>query len=227
MRALAEILIVEDEINISNLIKMALSQHGHKTNCVFDGESCADILEKKHFDLVLLDVMLPKISGFELMDYIKSFDTPVIFITAKADVSNKVYGLNLGADDYITKPFNISELQARVDAVLRRYNKTQTKLNFGDITVDTDSRVVTKNDTAVDLTLKEYEILLLFIRNKNIALYREMIYERVWNEPYMGDTRTVDLHIQRLRKKLGLKNNIRSVYKVGYRLTDNAEENNR
>lgn len=227
MRALAEILIVEDEINISNLIKMALSQHGHKTNCVFDGESCADILEKKHFDLVLLDVMLPKISGFELMDYIKSFDTPVIFITAKADVSNKVYGLNLGADDYITKPFNISELQARVDAVLRRYNKTQTKLNFGDITVDTDSRVVTKNNTAVDLTLKEYEILLLFIRNKNIALYREMIYERVWNEPYMGDTRTVDLHIQRLRKKLGLKNNIRSVYKVGYRLTDNAEENNR
>ena len=224
---MAEILIVEDEINISNLIKMALSQHGHKTNCVFDGESCADILEKKHFDLVLLDVMLPKISGFELMDYIKSFDTPVIFITAKADVSNKVYGLNLGADDYITKPFNISELQARVDAVLRRYNKTQTKLNFGDITVDTDSRVVTKNDTAVDLTLKEYEILLLFIRNKNIALYREMIYERVWNEPYMGDTRTVDLHIQRLRKKLGLKNNIRSVYKVGYRLTDNAEENNR
>lgn len=227
MRALAEILIVEDEINISNLIKMALSQHGHKTNCVFDGESCADILEKKHFDLILLDVMLPKISGFELMDYIKSFDTPVIFITAKADVSNKVYGLNLGADDYITKPFNISELQARVDAVLRRYNKTQTKLNFGDITVDTDSRVVTKNNTAVDLTLKEYEILLLFIRNKNIALYREMIYERVWNEPYMGDTRTVDLHIQRLRKKLGLKNNIRSVYKVGYRLTDNAEENNR
>ncbi len=224
---MAEILIVEDEINISNLIKMALSQHGHKTNCVFDGESCADILEKKHFDLVLLDVMLPKISGFELMDYIKSFDTPVIFITAKADVSNKVYGLNLGADDYITKPFNISELQARVDAVLRRYNKTQTKLNFGDITVDTDSRVVTKNNTAVDLTLKEYEILLLFIRNKNIALYREMIYERVWNEPYMGDTRTVDLHIQRLRKKLGLRNNIRSVYKVGYRLTDNAEENNR
>lgn len=224
---MAEILIVEDEINISNLIKMALSQHGYKTNCVFDGESCADILEKKHFDLVLLDVMLPKISGFELMDYIKSFDTPVIFITAKADVSNKVYGLNLGADDYITKPFNISELQARVDAVLRRYNKTQTKLNFGDITVDTDSRVVTKNNTAVDLTLKEYEILLLFIRNKNIALYREMIYERVWNEPYMGDTRTVDLHIQRLRKKLGLKNNIRSVYKVGYRLTDNAEENNR
>ena len=206
---MADILIVEDEKNISNLIEMALSRHGHKTDCVFDGESCADLLEKKHFDLILLDVMLPKISGFELMDYIKGFDTPVIFITAKSDISDRVYGLNLGADDYITKPFNISELQARVDAVLRRYNKAKT-----------NSRIVTKNGVQIDLTLKEYEILLLFVRNKNIALYREMIYERVWNEPYMGDTRTVDLHIQRLRKKLDLKDNIQSVYKVGYRLVE-------
>lgn len=217
---MADILIVEDEKNISNLIEMALSRHGHKTDCVFDGESCADVLEKKHFDLILLDVMLPKISGFELMDYIKGFDTPVIFITAKSDISDRVYGLNLGADDYITKPFNISELQARVDAVLRRYDKAKTKLSFKDIVIDTNSRIVTKNGVQIDLTLKEYEILLLFVRNKNIALYREMIYERVWNEPYMGDTRTVDLHIQRLRKKLDLKDNIQSVYKVGYRLVE-------
>ena len=208
---MADILIVEDEKNISNLIEMALSRHGHKTDCVFDGESCADVLEKKHFDLILLDVMLPKIKGF---------DTPVIFITAKSDISDRVYGLNLGADDYITKPFNISELQARVDAVLRRYNKAKTKLSFKDIVIDTNSRIVTKNGVQIDLTLKEYEILLLFVRNKNIALYREMIYERVWNEPYMGDTRTVDLHIQRLRKKLDLKDNIQSVYKVGYRLVE-------
>ena len=208
---MADILIVEDEKNISNLIEMALSRHGHKTDCVFDGESCADVLEKKHFDLILLDVMLPKISGFELMDYIKGFDTPVIFITAKSDISDRVY---------ITKPFNISELQARVDAVLRRYNKAKTKLSFKDIVIDTNSRIVTKNGVQIDLTLKEYEILLLFVRNKNIALYREMIYERVWNEPYMGDTRTVDLHIQRLRKKLDLKDNIQSVYKVGYRLVE-------
>ena len=105
---MADILIVEDEKNISNLIEMALSRHGHKTDCVFDGESCADVLEKKHFDLILLDVMLPKISGFELMDYIKGFDTPVIFITAKSDISDRVYGLNLGADDYITKSRSIS-----------------------------------------------------------------------------------------------------------------------
>ena len=202
---MADILIVEDEKNISNLIEMALSRHGHKTDCVFDGESCADVLEKKHFDL---------------MDYIKGFDTPVIFITAKSDISDRVYGLNLGADDYITKPFNISELQARVDAILRRYNKAKTKLSFKDIVIDTNSRIVTKNGVQIDLTLKEYEILLLFVRNKNIALYREMIYERVWNEPYMGDTRTVDLHIQRLRKKLDLKDNIQSVYKVGYRLVE-------
>ena len=158
---MADILIVEDEKNISNLIEMALSRHGHKTDCVFDGESCADVLEKKHFDLI--------------MDYIKGFDTPVIFITAKSDISDRVYGLNLGADDYITKPFNISELQARVDAVLRRYNKAKTKLSFKDIVIDTNSRIVTKNGVQIDLTLKEYEILLLFVRNKNIALYREMI----------------------------------------------------
>ena len=199
---MADILIVEDEKNISNLIEMALSRHGHKTDCVFDGESCADVLEKKHFDLILLDVMLPKISGFELMDY------------------SIVKGFDLGAEDYITKPFNISELQARVDAILRRYNKAKTKLSFKDIVIDTNSRIVTKNGVQIDLTLKEYEILLLFVRNKNIALYREMIYERVWNEPYMGDTRTVDLHIQRLRKKLDLKDNIQSVYKVGYRLVE-------
>lgn len=100
---MADILIVEDEKNISNLIEMALSRHGHKTDCVFDGESCADVLEKKHFDLILLDVMLPKISGFELMDYIKGFDTPVIFITAKSDISDRVYGLNLGADELHNK----------------------------------------------------------------------------------------------------------------------------
>ncbi len=215
-----EILIVEDESTISNLIKMALEKHGYSCDCAFDGESGADMVERKRYDLILLDVMLPKIGGFELIEYIKTFDTPVIFITAKSDISSRVRGLNLGADDYITKPFDISELQARVDAVLRRYNKTSPNINIGDISINTESRIVTKNGTAVDLTLKEYEILLLFIKNKNIALYREMIYEKVWDEPYMGDTRTVDLHIQRLRKKLDLKNNIQSVYKVGYRFTE-------
>ncbi len=215
-----QILVVEDEKNISTLICMALSQVGYKCETASDGEIAADMLEKKRYDLILLDVMLPKIDGFELIEYIKDYDIPVIFITAKSDVKDRVKGLNLGADDYITKPFDVSELQARVEAVLRRYSKSVTHFSFDDIEVDTESMVVTKSGEVVDLTIKEFEILLLFLRNKNIALYREMIYEKVWKEPYMGDTRTVDLHIQRLRKKLGIKDKIQSVFKVGYRFVD-------
>ncbi len=217
---MSDILIVEDEFNISNLIKMALSQSGYKCDCAYDGESGAEMIEKKHYDLILLDIMLPKISGFELMDYIKTCEIPVIFITAKNNIKDKVKGLKLGADDYITKPFEIAELLARVEVVLRRYNKDLTHIKIDDIDINTESRIVTKNGKPIELTLKEYEILLLFIKNRNIALYREIIYERVWNEPYMGDTRTVDLHIQRLRKKLDLKDKIQSVYKIGYRYVD-------
>lgn len=219
---MTEILIVEDEQNISNLLKMALSSHSeYSCDCAFDGEQGANMIEQKHYDLILLDIMLPKINGFELMEYIKNYDIPVIFITAKNNINDKVKGLKLGADDYITKPFDISELLARVEVVLRRYNKTATHIHIdGNIDINTESRVVTKNGQPVDLTLKEYEILMLFIKNKNIALYRETIYERVWEESYMGDTRTVDLHIQRLRKKLDLKDKIQSVYKVGYRYVD-------
>ena len=216
----ATILIIDDREDNRVLLSSQLRTQGYEMIHAEDGLVGLNSAKQYKPDLILLDVMLPKISGFELMDYIKGFDTPVIFITAKSDISDRVYGLNLGADDYITKPFNISELQARVDAVLRRYNKAKTKLSFKDIVIDTNSRIVTKNGVQIDLTLKEYEILLLFVRNKNIALYREMIYERVWNEPYMGDTRTVDLHIQRLTKKLDLKDNIQSVYKVGYRLVE-------
>ena len=215
-----QILVVEDEKNISTLICMALSQVGYKCETASDGEIAADMLEKKRYDLILLDVMLPKIDGFELIEYIKDYDIPVIFITAKSDVKDRVKGLNLGADDYITKPFDVSELQARVEAVLRRYSKSVTHFSFDDIEVDTESMIVTKSGEPVDLTIKEFEILLLFLRNKNIALYREIIYEKVWKEPYMGDTRTVDLHIQRLRKKLGIKDKIQSVFKVGYRFVD-------
>ena len=175
-------------------------------------------------DIIISDVMMPVMDGVEMTkrirDDLRTSHIPLILLTAKIATDSKLEGMEIGADDYITKPFNISELQARVDAVLRRYNKAKTKLSFKDIVIDTNSRIVTKNGVQIDLTLKEYEILLLFVRNKNIALYREMIYERVWNEPYMGDTRTVDLHIQRLRKKLDLKDNIQSVYKVGYRLVE-------
>ncbi len=214
------ILVVEDERSISNLIAMNLRKAGYSCECVFDGVSAADLVEKEYFDLILLDVMLPGIDGFELMTYIKTRDIPVIFLTAKASVTDRVKGLRLGADDYLTKPFEIVELLARVEAVLRRYHKTETMLATGDILIDTASRIVWKNNQPVNLTKKEYELLLLFVRNKNIALYRETIYERIWGEEYFGDSRTVDLHVQRLRRKVGLEDKITAVYKIGYRLED-------
>lgn len=214
------ILVVEDEQSISNLIAMNLKKAGYFCQCVFDGAAAADIVEKEYFDLILLDVMLPEIDGFELMTYIKTFDVPVIFLTAKVSVADRVKGLRLGADDYLTKPFEIVELLARVEAVLRRYHKTENMLTTGDVLIDTASRIVWKNHQPVNLTKKEYELLLLFVRNKNIALYRETIYERIWGEEYYGDSRTVDLHVQRLRKKVGLEDKIKAVYKVGYRLEE-------
>lgn len=214
------ILIVEDERSISNLIAMNLRKAGYSCECVFDGVAAADLVEKEYFDLILLDVMLPGIDGFELMTYIKTRDIPVIFLTAKGSVTDRVKGLRLGADDYLTKPFEIVELLARVEAVLRRYHKTETMLTTGDILIDTASRIVWKNNQPVNLTKKEYELLLLFVRNKNIALYRETIYERIWGEEYFGDSRTVDLHVQRLRRKVGLEDKITAVYKIGYRLED-------
>ena len=213
-----KILIVEDEKPISELIRLNLTDAGYTCTCDYDGEQAANLLEHELFDLILLDVMLPKISGFELMEYIRPMQIPVIFLTAKSYVNDKVKGLKLGAEDYIVKPFEIIELLARVETVLRRYNKTSQHLGVYDISVDTLSRVVKKGDKVVNLTMKEYDLLVLFLQNPNIALFRDRIYELVWGEPYMGDSRTVDLHVQRMRKKLGLEEKIVPVYKIGYRL---------
>ena len=215
---MVKILIVEDEEPISNLLRMNLVKAGYQCKCAFDGQEAADLMASSTFDLILLDIMLPKINGYELLDYAKSLNTPVIFITAMGTVDNKVQGLKMGADDYISKPFEIVEMLARVEAVLRRYNKAERILKVLDIEVDTESRVVIQNGEQIMLTLKEYELLLLFIRNKNIALYRDTIYESVWESEYMGESRTVDLHVQRLKKKLHWDDKIVAVYKVGYRL---------
>lgn len=212
------ILVVEDERAISNLIKINLEDAGYLCTCVFDGAAAADILEHQSFDLILLDVMLPEIDGYELMEYIRPQKIPVIFLTAKSNVTDKVKGLKLGAEDYITKPFEIIELLARVETVLRRYNKNQSVIELFDVVIDTDSRTVKKNGQIIKLTNKEYEILLLFVRNKNVALFRERIYEKVWGDYYLDDSRTVDLHVQRMRKKLGWEDKIVPVYKIGYRL---------
>ncbi|MBO4808273.1 MAG: response regulator transcription factor [Lachnospiraceae bacterium] len=219
----AKILIVEDEKAIADLIYMSLTDAGYKCEKVNDGFEAADLIEEKRYDLVLLDIMLPGCDGYELLDYLKEYETPVIFVTAKADVKDRVKGLKLGADDYLTKPFDIVELLARVETVLRRYNKNETKLEFADVVVDTEAHTVTQNGNNISLTMKEYEILILFLQNKNIALFREKIFEKVWGGEYTGDSRTVDLHVQRMRKKLGWEKRIVPVYKVGYRLEDTDE----
>ncbi len=212
------ILVVEDEKPILNLIRMNLLDAGYGCVCAENGLEAADILEQETFDLAILDIMLPGLNGYELLEYMRPMQIPVIFLTAKSDVADRVRGLKLGAEDYMVKPCEIVELLARVETVLRRYHKTSRILSVYDIEVDTLSRVVRKGGQPVSLTAKEYEILVLFLRNKNIALFRDRIYESVWGDMYMGDSRTVDLHVQRMRKKLGLESRIVPVYKIGYRL---------
>lgn len=212
------ILVVEDEKPISNYIQLSLRQAGYHSDCVYDGKEALEYLEQKQYDLILLDVMLPQIDGFELMDYIVPLNIPVIFLTAKSSVQDRVKGLRMGAEDYIVKPFDVMELQARVEVVLRRYKKTEERLKLGDIEIDIRSRCVTKCGKEIALTPKEYELLLLFARNVNTALYRETIYERVWGGELEYGSKTVDLHVQRLRKKLRLEKELKAINKVGYRL---------
>lgn len=216
------ILVVEDEKAISDLIAMSLNNAGYECDCVFDGMTAADRIEEAAgtYDLVLLDIMLPEVNGFELMEYIKPYGIPVIFLTAKSDVEDRVAGLRLGAEDYICKPFAIVELLARVETVLRRYQKGNVLLQFMDLEINTISHTVKKAGEEVALTNKEYELFLLFLSNKNIALFRDVIYEKIWGKEYTGESRTVDLHVQRIKKKLGLENKIKTIYKVGYRLED-------
>ena len=219
VNAVNKILIAEDEAPIANLIKTALEGAGYRCVWAADGAAAADELEDRPFDLALLDIMLPRADGYELLEYCKQLEVPVIFLTAKGQLEDRVKGRRLGAEDYIVKPFELMELLARVETVLRRCGKTGRVLSLPpDIEIDTASHVVRRGGQPVPLTAKEYDLLLLFMQNKNIALYRDRIYERVWGEEFLGDSRTVDLHIQRMRKKLGLENRLVAVYKVGYRL---------
>ncbi len=212
------ILIVEDERAISDLVRINLTKAGYECVCVYDGMTAADILEQNKFDLIILDVMLPGLDGFELMEYIRPMAVPVIFLTAKASLADRLKGLTSGAEDYIVKPFETAELLARIGIVLRRYNKESEKLGYNNIEADVEKRSVTYDGTETELTPKEFDLLVLFIRNRGITLFREKIYEEVWGMEFRADSRTLDLHIQRLRKKLGLENSLKTVFKVGYRL---------
>lgn len=213
-----KILIVEDEKPISDLLRLSLTKAGYQCTCVFSGTSAADMIEHEVFDLILLDIMLPEIDGYELMEYIQTIGTPVVFITAKASLDDKLKGLRLGAEDYIVKPFEVLEVLARVEGILRRHGKLQTIIRIDDLEINTAAMLVTRNGKEIILTKKEYDVLLLFARNPGIVLYKSTIYERVWGGEYPERTRTVELHIQRLKKKLGWNEQLKPVYMVGYRL---------
>lgn len=216
MIVIANILIVEDELPINELLQRNLQLVGHTCHCVFNGEDAVLCLAEQSFDLVLLDIMLPKLSGFEVYEEVHRL--PTIFLTAKGGLPDRVKGLTMGADDYIAKPFEMLELLARVEAVLRRTMKKRNSFSTEEFSIDFDSRQIFCRGQAVDCTPKEYELLETLVINRNLALSRERLLELVWGYDFEGDTRTVDVHIQKLRKKLGLENQIKTVYKLGYRM---------
>ena len=213
-----KILVVEDEVAIRDLICINLELVGYEVSTAEDGLEAKSFLEKNKVDLILLDVMIPGIDGFSLIEQIKKYNIPIIFVTAKESVLDRVKGLRLGAEDYIVKPFETVELLARIEVILRRYNKSSNIIKFKNIEVDTNTRIVKVNNEEVYLTAKEYDLLILFLRNKNMALSREQILDKVWGFEYVGETRTVDIHVNRIREKLDLKDNIKTVFKIGYRL---------
>ena len=213
-----KILIVEDDQTISKLIAASLSISGYESVPCFDGNEAVHMVRNEEFDLILLDIMLPGLDGFQVMEKIRETGTPVIFLTAMGDVSDRVKGLKSGAEDYIVKPFEPLELLARIEIVLRRFNREQKNLSFRDITVNMEERSVRRGSEIIDLTPKEYDLLVLFLKHQNVALSRDKILMDVWECSANIETRTVDNHVQRLRRKLGLEDCLKTVFKVGYRL---------
>lgn len=212
------ILIAEDERPIAELIRLTLKGAGYRCDWAPDGDQAADLAGSGRYDLALVDVMLPGSDGFALLDYCKGLDLPVIFVTARSAVADRVRGLHAGAEDYIVKPFDAAELLARVETVLRRFHKAQATLSLAGVTADPRARRTWRGGGEVALTPKEFDLLLLFLRNPNAALYRDTIYEQVWGGELAYGSKTVDLHVQRLRKKVGWEDCLRAVHKVGYRL---------
>ena len=215
------ILVVEDDEAISRVIMKNLISTGYAATPVYDGKEAAELLERDaDFDLALLDIMLPGMDGFALMGYLKHHNIPVIYLTAKSDLDSKIQGLLDGAEDYIVKPFEVLELLVRIEKVLERTGKMQQVLDVADLTIHLMERSVRKNGKEIPLKPMEYDLLVMLAKNKNIALSRERLLHGVWGVDYMGETRTVDVHIGQLRRKLGLEKHIRTISKMGYRLED-------
>jgi len=213
---MAHLLIVEDDPSINDLIAKNLKLVGHSYTQIFNGNDVVTTVTQNTIDLILLDIMLPGMDGFEVIKKIPP--TPVIFITAQDNLSHRLNGLSLGADDYIAKPFEMLELLARIEAVLRRTQKHNTHFCLDNTVIDFTSRTASVNGTTVDLSPREYELLEVLVKNQNVALSRDKLLQLAWGYDFYGETRTVDNHIQKLRSKLGWENHIKTLYKLGYRL---------
>lgn len=212
------ILIVEDDENIAKMIEAVLSIGGYKGVVCNDGEQALRRLLTENYDLALLDVMLPGLDGFEILEGLQGRSIPVIFLTARQDVADKVRGLRLGAEDYIVKPFEAVELLARIEVVLRRVNKASSLLTYEDISVDVQKHRVTKGGAEVTLTPREFDVLVFFLQHVDIALTRERLLSAVWDYSFEGESRTVDIHVQQVRRKLGLQGKLVTIPKLGWRL---------
>lgn len=204
-----KVLVVDDEKLIVKGIRFSLLQDGMEVDCAYDGEEAFNMAKANSYDMILLDVMLPKMDGFEVCQAIREFsDVPIVMLTAKGDDIDKILGLEYGADDYITKPFNILEVKARIKAIMRRTSPERAPqvqssvIEKGDIKLDCDSRRLFINDNEINLTAREFELLEILIKNENKVYSRESLLKIVWGEDYPGDVRTVDVHVRRLREKI-------------------------
>ena len=204
-----KVLVVDDEKLIVKGIRFSLLQDGMEVDCAYDGEEALNMAKANSYDMILLDVMLPKMDGFEVCQAIREFsDVPIVMLTAKGDDMDKILGLEYGADDYITKPFNILEVKARIKAIMRRTSPERVPqvqssvIEKGDIKLDCDSRRLFINDNEINLTAREFELLEMLIKNENKVYSRESLLKIVWGEDYPGDVRTVDVHVRRLREKI-------------------------
>lgn len=204
-----KVLVVDDEKLIVKGIRFSLLQDGMEVDCAYDGEEAFNMAKANSYDMILLDVMLPKMDGFEVCQAIREFsDVPIVMLTAKGDDMDKILGLEYGADDYITKPFNILEVKARIKAIMRRTSPERAPqvqssiIEKGDIKLDCDSRRLFINDNEINLTAREFELLEILIKNENKVYSRESLLKIVWGEDYPGDVRTVDVHVRRLREKI-------------------------
>ncbi len=213
------ILVIEDEEAINDVISMSLRATGYETVSFLDGDDASVSLENRHdYDCAVVDVMLPGKDGFELLPELLKYEIPVIFLTAKGELQNKVKGLTKGAEDYMVKPFEMLELLIRIDKILKRRGSFQEKITIYDVVIDREKRVVTKGGQEVYLKPMEFDCLMMLVRNKNRALTRSQLLGALWGIEFEGETRTVDAHIGRIRKKLGFENVIKTIPRIGYRL---------